>query len=62
MDYKKMSELNKSELVAQKIELEKQLKDLLLNSSLTSMEKPHVKSSLKKDVARINTLLAKGEK
>jgi len=62
MDYKKLSELSNTELVNKKLELEKSLKELTLNSSLTSMEKPHLKRELKTNIAQINGLLAKGEK
>jgi len=62
MDYKKMSDLGVEELIAQKIEFERQLKELLLNSSLTNMEKPHLKRSLKISIAQANGLLAKGDK
>ena len=62
MDYNKLSNLGRDELLLQKDELERQLKELLLNSSLTSMEKPHLKRSLKISIAQVNGLLAKGDK
>ncbi len=62
MDYKKLQELSKNELLGQRVELEKQLKEMLLNSSLTNLEKPHMKKSLKVSIARINSILAKGDK
>jgi ribosomal protein L29 len=62
MNFNKLSELNNTELLQKKVELETQLQELMLNSSLTNMEKPHMKSLLKKDIARVNCLLAKGDK
>lgn len=62
MDYKKLQELSKIELLGQRTELERQLREMLLNSSLTNLEKPHMKKSLKVSIARINSILAKGDK
>lgn len=62
MEMKKLSELSNSELVNKKRELEKKLKHLILNSSLTNMDKPHLKRSLKIDIAQICSLLPKGVK
>ncbi len=61
MDFKKLSVLTKEELLSKKLDIEKQLKEELLNTSLTNMEKPHVKRELKISIAQINGLLSKGE-
>jgi ribosomal protein L29 len=62
MDYKKLCEMSDEELNSHKAELERQLKELSLNSALTNMEKPHQKRSLKVSVAQICGLLARGDK
>jgi len=62
MDYKKYKEMSTAELKEQKHQLETNLKELTLNSSLTSMEKPHLKRVYKKSIAQVNTLLSKGDK
>ena len=62
MDYKKYKEMSAEELREQKVQLESSLKELILNSSLTSMEKPHLKRVYKKGIAQVSTLLSKGDK
>ena len=62
MDFKKYEEMSIEELKEQKVKLEGSLKELMLNSSLTSMEKPHLKRVYKKGIAQVNTLLSKGDK
>lgn len=56
----KMSEIKKldSSAIQQKInELRKELFDLKLQKNTTSLEKPHLLTSLKKDVAKLLTVL-----
>lgn len=57
MDFKKLKELSSTELIERRKEVEKQLSELFLKSSLTSMEKPHLKRSYKRQLAQIETLL-----
>ena len=62
MKTNKYSDLNKSELQLKKSELEAEVKKLLLNSSLTAIEKPHEKKALKVEIARVSSLLKNAEK
>ena len=57
MEFKKMQELSAVELNSKKREVDLKIKELLSNSALTSMEKPHLKKEYKKTIAQINTLL-----
>lgn len=61
MKKSKFADLSKKELLDKKIELESEIKELLLNASLTSLEKPHKKELIKKEIARISTLVNRGE-
>lgn len=57
----KMSEINKldSKAIETKIaELRKEQFDLRLQKNTTSLEKPHLLKSLKRDVARLKTALS----
>lgn len=54
----KMSEINKmdsSSINAKVSELRKELFDLKLQKSTTSVDKPHLLKSIKKDIARLLT-------
>ena len=62
MKSNKYSDLNKAELKLKKLELEAEVKKLLLNSSLTAIEKPHEKKALKVEIARVSSLLKSAEK
>tara|TARA_Y100000590_G_C15292302_1_gene853008 strand:+ start:29 stop:223 length:195 start_codon:yes stop_codon:yes gene_type:complete len=56
----KMSELNKldSDAIAQKVaELRKELFNLRLQKNTTNVEKSHLLTSLKRDIARLLTVL-----
>ena len=57
MDFKKLKDLSSAELTERRKEVEKQLSELLSKSSLSSMEKPHLKRSYKRQLAQIETLL-----
>ena len=62
MKTNKYKDLTKHELLNKKSELESDVKKLLLNSSLTGIEKPHEKKALKTEIARVSSLLKNVEK
>ena len=61
MKNNKYADLGRKDLLSKKVELENQMKELKLNSALTSLEKPHKKDLLKKEIARISTFLNREE-